>query len=196
MAEEASPDPIELFQQWLGEAYESEPNDPSAMTLATVDPSGAPAARIMLLKGADRAGFVFYTNIDSRKGLELDGARKAALAFHWKSLRRQVRVDGTVEHVSDAEADDYFASRPRGSQIGAWASDQSRTLESTAELERRVARFAAKYAAGAVPRPPFWTGYRIVPQAIEFWRDRPFRLHERMLYERERDGWTIRQLYP
>ena len=197
MAEKTPPDPIELFRQWLDEARRSEPNDPSAMTLATVDASGAPAARMMLLKGADRAGFAFYTNIDSRKGRELDATRRASLAFHWKSLRRQVRVDGTVERVGDDEADEYFATRPRGSQIGAWASDQSRPLESQAELERRVARFAARYAAGEVPRPPFWTGYRVAPQAIEFWRDRPFRLHERLLYERAPDGgWTRRRLYP
>ena len=197
MAEKTPPDPIELFQQWLDEARRSEPNDPSAMTLATVDASGAPAARMMLLKDADQAGFVFYTNIDSRKGRELDATRQASLAFHWKSLRRQVRVDGTVERVGDDEADEYFATRPRGSQIGAWASDQSRPLESQAELERRVARFAARYAAGEIPRPPFWTGYRVAPQAIEFWRDRPFRLHERLLYEHAPDGgWTRRRLYP
>lgn len=190
-------EPFVLFRQWLDEAGESEPNDPNAMALATVDTSGLPDVRMVLLKGVDERGFVFYTNLESRKGEEILSSMKAALCFHWKSLRRQVRVRGPVERVSEAEADAYYDSRPRGSRIGAWASKQSRPLESRMALEKAVAEYTARYAIGKIPRPPHWSGFRILPQSIEFWHDRPFRLHDRVLFTRaEGDGWTKTRLYP
>jgi pyridoxamine 5'-phosphate oxidase len=193
-----SQDPLALFAAWMEEAVRSEPADPNAMSLATVDADGLPDARMVLLKGFDARGFVFYTNLESRKGEELAANPKAALLFHWKSLTRQVRIRGPVERVSEEEADAYFASRPRGAQIGAWASRQSAPLESRFALEKEVARYTAKYAVGKVPRPPHWSGYRVVPLAIEFWHDRPFRLHQRLLFQREDvdAAWTRTGLYP
>ncbi|MBM3564718.1 MAG: pyridoxamine 5'-phosphate oxidase [Alphaproteobacteria bacterium] len=196
MGQNGHDDPILLFQAWFEEATKAEPADPNAMALATVDGTGAPSVRMVLLKGADAQGFVFYTNIESRKGVEMAANPKAALCFHWKSLKRQVRVEGAVEPVSAAEADEYFASRPRASQIGAWASIQSRPLESRFALERRVAEFTAKFHVGRVPRPDFWSGYRLAPARIEFWREQPFRLHERTVYDRTDGGWAVRALYP
>ena len=180
------------------DAEKSEPNDPNAMALATVDEEGLPDVRMVLLKGFDDRGFVFYTNFESQKGQELLATRKAALCFHWKSLRRQVRVRGLVEVVTEAEADAYFASRPRDSRIGAWASKQSRPLESRFALETAVAMYAARYAIGEVPRPAYWSGFRVKPLSIEFWHDRPFRLHERIVFRRATpDGkWDKTRLYP
>jgi len=194
----AADEPFRLFAAWLKDASGSEPRDPTAMTLATVDADGLPNARMVLLKGADERGFVFYTNKDSQKGRELDLHAKAALVFHWKSLNRQVRVRGTVEHVTVAEADAYFATRPKQAQIGAWASKQSAPLESRLAFEKAVALYAAKYALSDVPRPPQWSGYRIVPLRIEFWHDRPFRLHDRIEFVRETPGapWAKTRLYP
>ena len=191
-----SVDPFARFGEWLAEATASEPNDPNAVALATVGPDDMPSLRMVLLKGHDRRGFVFYTNLDSQKGSELRARPKAALLFHWKTLRRQVRVQGPVERVTDAEADEYFATRPRGSQIGAWASIQSRPLAGRFELEKRVAEYGIRFAIGAVPRPAHWSGFRVVPQTIEFWHDRPFRLHERIVHERVADGWSATRLYP
>ena len=194
----AAQEPFDLFRQWFADATACEPNDPNAMALATVDPQGMPDVRMVLMKGYDEQGFVFYTNTGSAKGTQLLASRKAAIVFHWKSLHRQVRVRGPIEQVSDAEADAYFQSRPRDSRIGAWASQQSRPLESRFALEKAVAVNAAKYAVGTVPRPPHWTGFRIVPVAIEFWHDRPFRLHDRITFSRaEPNGdWTRHRLYP
>ncbi|MBX6327713.1 MAG: pyridoxamine 5'-phosphate oxidase [Pseudolabrys sp.] len=194
----AADDPLRLFSAWLKDASASEPRDPTAMTLATVDPEGAPNARMVLLKGVDERGFVFYTNMDSKKGRELDAHPVAALVFHWKSLNRQVRVRGPVERVSDAEADAYFATRPKQAQIGAWASKQSQPLESRLAFEKAVALYAAKFAVGAVPRPPNWSGYRVLPLAMEFWHDRPFRLHDRIEFRRAAVDapWVKTRLYP
>jgi pyridoxamine 5'-phosphate oxidase len=189
-------EPFSLFNEWFAEAKERELNDPNAMALATVDAEGVPNVRMVLLKGIDKSGFVFYTNEESAKGRELAGSEKAALLFHWKSLRRQVRVRGAVAEVSPAEADSYFASRPRDSRIGAWASQQSRPLESRFALEKAVAFYAAKYAIGDIPRPPYWKGFRVTPQAVEFWADRPFRLHERVAFTFEAEGWRKERLYP
>jgi pyridoxamine 5'-phosphate oxidase len=194
----AAEEPFVLFAAWLDQATASEPRDPTAMTLATVDAEGLPNARMVLLKGADEKGFVFYSNKDSQKGRELDASAKAALVFHWKSLNKQVRVRGTVEIVSAADADAYFASRPKQAQIGAWASQQSRPLESRLAFEKAIAVYAAKYAIGTVPRPPHWIGYRIVPLVIEFWQDRPFRLHDRVEFRRDAPSaaWRKTRLYP
>ncbi len=191
-------EPFALFAAWMEDARKAEPADPNAMALATVDETGLPNVRMVLLKGIDERGFVFYTNLGSRKGQELAGQPKAALAFHWKSLTRQVRVRGPVERVTDAEADAYFATRPRGSQIGAWASKQSTPLESRMAFEKAVALTTAKYAVGTVPRPPHWSGFRVVPLVMEFWHDRPFRLHDRVEYRRAGIGsdWTKTRLYP
>jgi pyridoxamine 5'-phosphate oxidase len=194
----AADDPLRLFAAWLEGAAASESRDPTAMTLATVDADGLPNARMVLLKGADERGFVFYTNMDSQKGRELNAHPAAALVFHWKSTNRQVRVRGSVETVTAAEADAYFASRPKQAQIGAWASKQSSALESRLAFEKAVALYAAKYAIGQVPRPPNWSGYRIVPRSIEFWQERPFRLHDRIEFRRAKPGapWSKTRLYP
>jgi pyridoxamine 5'-phosphate oxidase len=191
-------EPWRLFSAWFEEAVRREPADPNAMALATVDADGLPNVRMVLLKGIDERGFVFYTNLESAKGRELEQAPRAALVFHWKSLTRQVRVRGTVERVTEADADAYFATRPRLTQIGAWASRQSAPLESRLAFEKAVALYTAKHVVGPVPRPPFWSGFRVVPQAIEFWHDRPFRLHDRVEFRRNGpdEPWQKTRLYP
>lgn len=190
--------PFDLFREWLEDAGESEVNDPNALSLATVDPDGLPNVRMVLLKGFDERGFVFYTNFESAKGRELLSAGKAAMCFHWKSLRRQVRIRGPIVQVDAEEADEYYQSRARGSRIGAWASKQSRPLESRFALEKEVAKFTAKFAIGEIPRPDHWSGIRLVPTSIEFWHDRPFRLHDRVVFTRSGadEGWTKDRLYP
>jgi len=195
---EPRPDPLSLFADWFAEAERGEPNDPNGMALATVGPDGTPSVRMVLLKGYDSDGFVFYTNLQSRKGQHLAAHPKAALLFHWKSLRRQVRIEGPITPVTAAEADAYFASRARGSQLGAWASDQSRPLGSRFALEKKVAEVTARHVVGTVPRPPHWSGFRLAPTLIEFWRDGAFRLHDRLEYRRPDNAapWTTRTLYP
>ena len=190
-------DPFAKFQDWMTEAWSHEPEDANAMTLATATPGGVPAARIVLLKGADARGFVFYTNVDSRKGEELATNTHAALLFHWKPQARQVRIEGRVESVTDAESDAYFATRARVSRLGAWASDQSRVLPERSLLERRLAEFEAKYPGDDIPRPPNWSGFRVIPARFEFWQGMPFRLHDRTVYtQAAAGGWTIGKLYP
>ena len=189
-------DPIRRFLEWFEEAKRREPDVPNAMALATADADGAPSVRMVLLKDVDQRGFVFYTNLESRKGRELGAGAQAALLFHWKSLHRQVRVEGPAEPIADAEADAYFATRDRGAQIGAWASDQSRVMEGRHDLEKRVAKFAAQFGFGTIPRPPFWSGYRIVPERIEFWSEGRFRLHERDAFSRIGEEWRLDRLYP
>lgn len=196
MSKTEQPDPIALFRSWLEEAETREPEDPSATALATADAAGAPSVRMVLLRGLSERGFVFYTNLESRKSKELLQNPQAALCFYWKSLSRQVRVEGSVELVSEDEADSYFASRERSSQIGAWASRQSQTLSARFELEKRVAKYTAKFGVGKVPRPEFWSGFCLYPMHIEFWRKRQFRLHERIVYSRNDHGWTTKILFP
>lgn len=196
-AEVGPQDPITLFQQWLKEAESSEINDPNAMCLATVDPDGRPAARIVLLKALDPRGFVFYTNRESRKGDALKLNHHAALCFHWKTLGKQVRVEGKVLMVDDQESDDYYNSRAKGSRIGAWASRQSRLLDSRTTLANRVAELEKQYAdSDTIPRPPHWGGYRVIPEYIEFWHDGGFRLHTRLIYKKADSGWERSMLYP
>ena len=194
----AEAEPFELFARWFKEAKEKEPNDPNGMALATADASGFPDVRMVLLKDFDTRGFAFYSNAESAKGRQLAANPRAAVVFHWKSLRRQVRVRGLIERVSAEESDAYFQSRDRGARLGAWASQQSRPLEDRLALEKRIAEFAAKYGLGDVPRPGYWGGYRLVPLAIEFWRDRPFRLHDRLVFTRDaaNSSWSKSRLYP
>ena len=189
-------DPLSLFAEWLAEAVTKELNDANAMSLATVDADGTPDVRMVLLKDAGPDGFVFYSNLGSSKGRQIAANPKAALLFHWKSLRRQVRVRGTVSAVTEAEADAYWATRARPAQLGAWASEQSRPLPDRLAFEKRIAEFGLKFGLGKPPRPPHWSGFRIVPQSIEFWRDRAFRLHERLVFHRQGEGWTTQRLYP
>jgi pyridoxamine 5'-phosphate oxidase len=192
----ATEDPIALFAAWMAEAAKSEPNDPNALCLATATADGRPSARMVLLKDVDARGFVFYTNLESRKGGELAANPEAAMCFHWKTLQRSVRVEGPVEPVGAEEADAYYASRARGSRIGAWASRQSRPLESRFALEKAVAEYTMKFGLSEIPRPAHWSGFRLVPRRIEFWRDMPFRLHERRVFHAADAGWETEMLYP
>ena len=192
----APEDPIPLFEAWMAEAATSEPNDPNAVCLATATPEGRPSARMVLLKGVDARGFVFYTNLESRKGGELAANPFAAMCFHWKTLQRSVRVEGAIEPVSAEEADAYYASRARGSRIGAWASRQSRPLEGRFALEKAVAEYTLKFGLAEIPRPDHWSGFRLLPTRIEFWRDMPFRLHERRVFHKAGAGWELEMLYP
>lgn len=194
----AERDPFALFERWFKEAKAKEPNDPNGMALATADADGLPDVRMVLLKSFDSAGFVFYSNAQSAKGRQIETNPRAAICFHWKSLRRQVRARGELEPVSEAEADAYFVSRDRGARLGAWASEQSRPLEDRLALEKRIASFAMKFGVGDIPRPEHWRGWRLVPTSMEFWRDRPFRLHDRLQFSRETSGdpWSSRRLYP
>ena len=189
-------EPFDLFGKWLDMAKEKEINDPTAMNLATTTSDGKPSSRMVLLKDFDQEGFVFYTNLESKKGQQLADNNHVALNFHWKSLRKQVRIEGHAERVSDAEADAYYQSRPRGSRIGAWASEQSRPMEGMFILERRVAEFTAKFGVGEVSRPPHWSGFRVAPELIEFWSDGKFRLHERVVYNRDGKTWTTERQFP
>ncbi|TGX54800.1 pyridoxamine 5'-phosphate oxidase [Sphingomonas gei] len=189
-------DPFQLFDSWFAEARVSEPNDSNAMALATVDAGGQPSVRMVLLKGHGPDGFVFYTNRGSRKAGDLIASPRAALLFHWKSLRRQIRIEGPVVQVTDAESDAYFASRSRDSQLGAWASEQSRPLDARATFEARYEDVRARFESGEMPRPPHWGGYRVRPERIEFWQDREHRLHERRLFQRQSEGWSEGLLYP
>lgn len=190
-------DPFARFREWMADAEASEPSDANAMTVATATPDGRPSARAILLKGVDDRGFVFYTNKESRKSDELSGNPQVFLLFHWKSLRRQIRIEGRVEDVTNAEADAYFASRPRISRLGAWASRQSRPLDERGTLERRLAEYEAKYPGEDIPRPSYWSGYRVLPELFEFWQDMPFRLHDRTIYTRDpQGGWSISKLFP
>lgn len=189
-------DPIDIFKSWLAEAEKTEINDPTAMTLATCTKEGRPSARMVLLKKTDETGFTFYTNLGSRKAKEIAENPYAALCFHWKTLRKQVRVEGPFQQVSDQEADEYFAQRPRLSQIGAWASRQSQPMDGKWELEKRVAEFTAKFNIGSVPRPEFWSGFRMTPERIELWSDGKFRLHDRFVFTRNGNGWAVQRIYP
>ncbi len=192
----AAPDPISLFQEWFAAARAAEPHDPTAMALATVDAGGHPSVRMVLLKHADHRGFVFYTNLESPKSADLAGNSRAALCFHWPKLERQVRIDGPVERVGDAEADAYFGTRPRLSQLGAWASRQSTPMAGRFELEQAVAAAALRFPIGSVPRPPFWSGWRVMPESIEFWQQRAFRHHDRQRFRREGGTWKAEWLFP